>query len=276
MLKISTSIPFVLICYILTGNVKVSASETSIEVVSFTSTATSGTLKYIIHDWIETHTPMPANCISSGCEVAVGFHPEIKSGHEILLGNVLQPAETRGLRTTGEVGRLYKRRFGIGSEITLTGPWLINNNSPICFGMKYGVRSGVVAVLPGSQCNYFITNPNPNACYIDGPVSLMYGTVARDAIDQNRASRYTNIRCLNPATINLKISGIDSSSRVRLSDGNTYAQLFINDKLGASGTNVYVGNSRNIDVKISSVLTTTGTPGSGVITGSATLISSFF
>ncbi|MEQ1977270.1 pilus assembly protein [Xenorhabdus sp. SGI240] len=173
-------------------------------------------------------------------------------------------------RTTADVMRAYKRKFGIPKRVTFT----IISTEADCIGLFYTTEIdpgyGHAQQFPNSTCNKM---PPPNqSCRIELPSEIAYGELT--AADVNNATRTINgtFECaVGSNKIMLYARSTNDEDRIYLdSDKQIYSTLQINNQNAANGVNVVADGKNAVkDFTLTSVLHTLTPPKAGKYEGTA-------
>ncbi|WP_338883377.1 pilus assembly protein [Xenorhabdus sp. TH1] len=173
-------------------------------------------------------------------------------------------------RTTADVMRAYKRKFGIPKQVTFT----IMTTEADCIGLFYTDNIekayGSAQQFPNSTCNKM---PPPNqVCKIELPSEIAYGELT--AAEVNNATRTiegTFTCAVGSDGIMLHARSTNNEAKVYLdSDKQIYSTLQINYKNAADGVRVTTdGKNIGKNFKLTSVLHTLTPPKAGKYEGTA-------
>lgn len=234
-------------------------------------------IEFIVHYWDEDdNTPSP--CIGSTyCYVAVGWHYENQPGVlvESLVVNI-----NKNVRTVGEIGRLYREKFGMPHSGVKSGKTIGNRpGQKICFAMKYqatGTPSmDVPALMPGNSCTY-IDPIDPVACYVHAPstININHGVVNASELSNSTASENVRVTCNKRANVRVRVT--DTEIRMKKSngtDGNVSSKIYLN---GNYFMTTLVADDIGSMLNIESRLSSSGDVSGGVLSGSTVMIVDIF
>ncbi|QJU38090.1 MrpH family fimbial adhesin [Serratia marcescens] len=240
-------------------------------------TPSTDTIDFTVHYWDEDdNTPSPCNP-KTLCLVAVGWQYEGQVG---TLVETLNIYPSNNVKTVGEIGKLYRARFGIPHSGVKSGPTIGNRpGQKICFAMKYrssGTPSyNVPALMPGDSCTY-IDPIDPVACYVHAPSTININHWVVNASDLNNSIASENVRVTCNKRANIRIRVTDTEIRMKKpngADGNVSSKIYLNGDYFMTPLVVNdIGSVLNVESRLSS----SGDVSGGVLSGSTVMIVDIF
>ncbi|MBD2796469.1 pilus assembly protein [Xenorhabdus sp. 18] len=173
-------------------------------------------------------------------------------------------------RTTADVMRAYKQKFGIPKRVTF--PIMTTNAD--CIGLFYATRTdpgfGSAQQFPNSTCNKM---PPPNqVCEINLPSEIAYGELSATEVNNATRTITGQFRCaIGSNKIMLYARSTNNEDKVYLDSGKQiYSTLRINTGDAANGVNITAdGKNAPTDFTLTSVLHTSTLPKAGKYEGTA-------
>lgn len=144
-----------------------------------------------------------------------------------------------------------------------------------CVGLFYQRNDGGIAkegyLLPGSICG--IAPPPVGACQIiDGSVDISYGDIDENNLNNAYRAKNFNVTCNKDMTVMVYASALDGNNVKLRPDNSLYANLYLNNRPGESGTTIFVQKGRATSVEVSTILRTQGRVAPGPFSGVGTLV----
>ncbi|MDC9593045.1 MrpH family fimbial adhesin [Xenorhabdus sp. IM139775] len=148
--------------------------------------------------------------------------------------------DAENYRTTADVMRAYKRKFGIPKQVTFT----IMTKDADCIGLFYtnhiSSGYGYAQQFPNSTCNKM---PPPNqTCKLDLPSEIAYGELTAKEVNNATRTIIGSVSCaLSSSSITLRTTVTNERERIYLDpDKQIYATLLINGKNTENGVRIEV------------------------------------
>ncbi|MBG3018304.1 MULTISPECIES: adhesin [Proteus] len=238
-----------------------------------TGTPSNATYTYVIQRWDPETSGTLNPCYGwSTCYVTINHKHDLDGS-----GGSAKQLITRieKLRTLAEVREEVLRNisFPLEGKTNHVGPALNSNQE--CVGLFYQPNSSGISpsgrLLPGSLCG--IAPPPVGACKItEGAVNLNYGDIDEYSLEGAQRYQNINVTCNLAMKVMVIASGSDNGRVLLRSDNSLYADLFLDDYPGETGSIINVPAGGSVPVKVSSTLHTNGRVAPGYFSGSGSII----